>query len=32
MMGEIAMGEVWAIEVSINGIEACDGRMAIVKR
>ena len=32
MMGEIAMSEIWVIEVSINGIEACDGRLAIVKR
>ena len=31
-MGEKAMSEVWVIEVSINGIEACDGRLAIVKR
>ena len=30
MMGEIAMSEVWVIVVSADGIEACDGRLAIV--
>ena len=31
-MGEIAMSEVWVIVVSVDGIEACDGRLVIVKR
>ena len=32
LIGEIAMSEVWVIVVSVDGIEACDGRLAIVKR